>query len=184
MKSTVAVYAPRRLTGEALNLLAFEPFPTRPPFADLLQKSIPLGFVSVASWRGRSEIAEGIIWSSPSFKVPGSRLPVRPTDLCAILFNERTDSRMAIHCLEHIQADAVQPDERQVVIERGKPPFVRVMVIGDEVGNVPGKKAQGLSSQAPGSMDSGRGFHGEQLAAMGGAEFQQPTGAITDRARC
>src|SRR6185437_11419475 len=93
-------------------LLAFEPFPTRPAFADLLQKSIPLGFVSMASWRGRSEIAEGIVWGSPSFKVPGSRLSIRSTDLRAILFNEHTDSRMAVHGLEHIQAGAVQPDDR------------------------------------------------------------------------
>lgn len=105
-------------------------------------------------------------------------MPVRPTDLRAILFNERADSCMAVHCLEHIQTGSVQPDERQVVIERGKPPFIWLMVIGDEVGNVPGKEAQGLSGQAPGFMKGGSGSHGF------GADFQEPTGAITNRATC
>ena len=141
-------------------LLALEPFPTRPTITDLLQKGIPLGVVSMASWRVRSKIAEGIVGRGPSFKVPGPRLPIRPADLRAILVNEHTDRRMAVHCLEQVQAGAVQPDERQVVIKRGNPPFVWVMVIGDKVGHVPGQEAQGLSSQVPRWMDSGSGFHG------------------------
>ncbi len=78
----------------------------------------------MASWWVRSEIAEGIVGRGPAFEVPGPWLPVRSADFRAELFNEHTDRRMAVHGLEHIQAGAVQPDERQVVIERSKPPFV------------------------------------------------------------
>src|SRR6478609_8651414 len=93
-------------------LLALEPFPTRPAFTDLLQKGIPLGFVSMTSRRVSSEITKGIVRHGPSFKVPGPWLSVRAADLQAILFHERTDSRMAVHGLDHVQAGAIQSDER------------------------------------------------------------------------
>ena len=122
-------------------LFAFEPILARPAFTDLLEQDIPLGVVSMASWWVRSEITEGIVRRGPSFKMPGPWLPVRPADCRAVLFNEHTDRRVAVHGLEHIQAGAVQSDERQVVIERRKPPFVEVRVIRDEVGHVPGQEA-------------------------------------------
>ena len=134
----------------------------------------------MASWWVSAEIAEGIVGRGPSSKMPGSRLPVRPADLRAILRNERPDRCMAVHCLEQVQAGAVQPDERKVIIKRSQPPFVWLVLIGDEIRNVPGKEAQNLTSQAPGVMVSDSGFHGEQCLVMSSSSLQERSAIVQD----
>ncbi len=66
---------------------------------------------------------------------------------------------MAVHGLEHVQARPVQPDEWEVVIKRGEPPFVGVMLIGHQIRNVPGEEVERLSGQAQRFSDGGSWLH-------------------------
>ena len=54
---------------------------------------------------------------------------------------------MAVHSLEHLQAGSVQSHNRKVVIERGKPPFVGMMLVGDQIRNMPGQEIEGVSCE-------------------------------------
>ncbi len=58
------------------------------------------------------------------FQMPLSRLSVRPADLRPVLFHQSANGRVTVHRLEHLQARAIQPHDRQVVIEGREPPFV------------------------------------------------------------
>ncbi len=79
--------------------------------------------------------------------MPLSRLSVRSADLRSVFFHQCADRDVAVHRLEHFQAGAVEPHERQVVIERGEPPLVFVVLVGDQVGNVPGQEPEGFSRE-------------------------------------
>src|SRR5262249_29291445 len=83
----------------------------------------------------------------------------RPADFRSVPFNQRANGRVAVHRLEHIQAGPVQPHDREIVVEGGKPPLVRMMFIGDQVGDVPGKEIKGLSREMTRFMNSNSRLH-------------------------
>jgi len=55
---------------------------------------------------------------------------------------------MAVHGLEHFKAGLIESNERKIIVEGGKPPLVFVMLVGDEVWDVPGKECERLSGEA------------------------------------
>jgi hypothetical protein len=57
------------------------------------------------------------------------------------------------------------------------------MVIGDEVGHVPGQEAQGLSSQVLRRMDSGSGFHDDQFFVLSTGSLQERSAILQDDRR-
>ena len=70
---------------------------------------------------------------------------------------------MAIHSLEHLQAGSVQSHNRKVVIERGKPPFVGMMLVGDQIRNMPGQEIEGVSCEVTRFVNSNSRLHGSIL---------------------
>ena len=80
---------------------------------------------------------------------------------------------MAVHRSKEIQAYAIEADERQVVIEGSEPPFARMMLICDEVGNVPREEIQSLSNQDQRFTDCGKGFHDEELPVSDRSKLQE-----------
>jgi len=91
--------------------------------------------------------------------MPLPRLSVRSADFCSIPFDQRPDGRVAVHRLEHVEAGTVQSNYRKVVIQRCEPPFVGTMLIGDQVGDVPGQEIQGLSCKMAWFVDSNSWLH-------------------------
>src|SRR4026207_946858 len=88
-------------------------------------------------------------------------LTVRPTDFVLVLFHERPDRRVAVHRPDGCQPDAIQTHDWQIVIERGKPPFVFVVLIGDEIGNAPCEEVERLPGETEWFVSGDRWFHGE-----------------------
>ena len=99
--------------------------------------------------------------------MPLPRLSVRSADFCSIPFDQRPDGRVAVHRLEHVEAGTVQPNYRKVVIQRCEPPFVGTMLIGDQVGDVPGQEIQGLSCKMAWFVDSNSWLHVSRGALSG-----------------
>ncbi len=93
------------------------------------------------------------------FQMPLSRLSVRPADLRPVLFHQSANGRVTVHRLEHLQARAIQPHDRQVVIEGREPPFVFTVLIGDEIGDVPGQETECLSGEVERLVGGDSWFH-------------------------
>lgn len=95
------------------------------------------------------------------FQVPLSRLSVRSANAGAIFLKQCSDGDVAVHGIQHFNAGPVQSNQRQVIVERGKPPFVFVVLISDKIGDVPGQERACLSCQCERFMDSDSWFHDE-----------------------
>src|SRR4029079_13563771 len=106
---------------------------SRPALSNLLKQHVAFRSMPMATGRFGAVVAQRVIRKRPSLQMPMSRLSVRSADFCSIPFDQRADSRVAVHCLEHLQAGAVQANDGKVVIERRKPPFVGMMLIGDQI---------------------------------------------------
>ena len=91
--------------------------------------------------------------------MPLPRLSVRPTDFCSVPFNQCAHGCMAVHGLEHLETGSVYPHDGEIVVKRRKPPFVGTMLIGDQVGDVPGQEIQGLSREVAGFVNSNSRLH-------------------------
>src|SRR5687768_9518828 len=66
---------------------------------------------------------------------------------------------MAVHGLEHLETGTVQSHNRKIVVEGSKPPFIGMMLIRDQVRNVPGQEIEGISRQMARLMDSNSRLH-------------------------
>ena len=91
--------------------------------------------------------------------MPLSRLSVGSADLRPVFGHKRADCRVAVHCLQHLQPRAVQAHDWQVVIKGSEPPFVVVVLIGDEIGDMPDQETECLSGEAERFMSGNRWFH-------------------------
>src|SRR5690242_11998740 len=145
-------------------LFAFESFLSRPAFTNLLKQHIPFGLVAMAARRFGAIVTERKIWKGPALQVPLSRLAVRSADFCSVLFQQSANGGMTIHRLEHLQAGAVQSHNRKVVVERSKPPFIRMMLVGDQIGNMPGQEIEGVSRKKTRLVNSNSRFHCDQFS--------------------
>ena len=94
------------------------------------------------------------------FQMPLSRLSIRPADLRAVLFHQCANGRVAVHRLEHLQARTIQTHDWKVVIEGGEPPFVFVVLVRDEIGDMPGQETERLFGEAERLMRGDSWFHG------------------------
>lgn len=91
--------------------------------------------------------------------MPPAWLSVRSTHARAIFFEQGADSRVTVHCFQHFKTDAIDSHDREVVVERGEPPFVFVMLVGDEIGDMPGEEREGLSCEAARLVNSDGWLH-------------------------
>jgi hypothetical protein len=66
---------------------------------------------------------------------------------------------VAVHGLEHLETSAVHPYNREIVVERGKPPFIRMVLIGNQIGNVPGQEVKSFSCQIARFVNSNSRLH-------------------------
>ncbi len=130
-----------------------------PAFPDLLQQEIPLGLVPVTSRRICAVVAERVTRCGPALKVPPARLAVRAADCVSVLFHQHGDRGVSIHGTEHLHTGLVEPYQRQRIIERGEPVFVVSLLVGDEIGNAPGKEMQRRFSQGQRFLGGNDGFH-------------------------
>lgn len=92
-------------------------------------------------------------------QMPGSWLTVRSADLVAVFLHECTDRDVAVHGGEHFDADCVQADEREIIIQWRQPPFVKGMLIRNQVGNAPGEQAQNVAAQIERFLNGCGSFH-------------------------
>ena len=94
------------------------------------------------------------------FQVPLSRLPVRSTNAGPIF---STSALTAVWLLfiacQHLKAGPVQSLFDGKVIIEGEPPFVFVVLIGDEIGDVPGQDDERLSGTEWTSCAAHSWFH-------------------------
>ena len=91
--------------------------------------------------------------------MPLARLPIRSTDARAVFFQKGADSRMAVHGLEHFQAGSIDSHERKIVVERGEPPFIFVVLVGDEIGDMPSQKRERFSGETARFVKDDGWFH-------------------------
>jgi hypothetical protein len=144
----------------------------------LLEEQIPLGLMTMAARRLCAEIAQRVGGQSPMFQMPLPRLSVGSADLRPVFGHKRADCRVAVHCLQHLQPRAVQAHDRQVVIKGSEPPFVVVVLIGDEIGDAPGQEAERFSGEAEWFVSSDSWFHNrrnlfKRRSLHGGLGFSQ-----------
>lgn len=102
---------------------------------------------------------EGVIWKRPACKMPSPRLAVRATDFFSIFCHQRAHRNVTIHGLQHFKAGTIQSDEGKIVVQWGEPPFVRTVLIGDEIGDVPGKETEDFPGQATRFVKGNGRFH-------------------------
>src|SRR4030095_5867598 len=91
--------------------------------------------------------------------MPLPRLPVGAAHLRPIPLNQRADGRVAVHRLKHLKPGTVQPHNRQIIVEGRKPPFVGMVLIGDQVGDVPSQELESFSREMTGFVNSNSGLH-------------------------
>jgi hypothetical protein len=91
--------------------------------------------------------------------VPLAWLAIWPADLRSVLFHQCTHGCVAVHCLQHVKTGAIQSYDGQVVIKGGEPPFVVVVLIGDEVGDAPCQEAERIPGKTKWLVSSDSWFH-------------------------
>jgi hypothetical protein len=102
--------------------------------------------------------------------MPLPRLPVRPANFRSIPFNQGADGRVAVHGLEHFETRAIDSNDRKSVVERRKPPFVGVVLVGDQIGDVPSQETEGFSGEMTGFVKSSSRLHSKS-SVLGGAAY-------------
>ena len=92
--------------------------------------------------------------------MPFARLAVRAAYFRSIFLKEGSHRNVAVHRSQHFDTRLVEPNKRIGVVERSEPPFVIVMLIGDEIRNPPGPKSENLFGQADRLLHCGGWLHG------------------------
>src|SRR5918994_1706871 len=92
--------------------------------------------------------------------MPLSRLPVWAANSGPVPVDQGADGRVAVHGLEHLETSAVHPHNGEIVVERGKPPFIGMVLIGNQIGNVPGEEVVSFSCQMARFVYSDGRLHG------------------------
>ncbi len=91
----------------------------------------------VTTRRFHPEIAEGITRCSPPFQVPSPCPTVRVADFCAVLFEQCLDRDVSVHDSQHFRTVTVEANQRHIIVERGKPVFVVLVLVGNQIGDTP-----------------------------------------------
>ena len=139
--------------------LSLESLLAGPALPDLLQEEVPFSFMPITGRRLGAEIAEGIAGQRPSLQVPAAGLSIRTADPLAVLLLQSGHGRLAVHGCEQFQPEAVQAEQRQMIIQRRQPPFVGGVLIRHHVGHSPGPKLQQVVGQLERFLDRYGRFH-------------------------
>ena len=95
----------------------------------------------------RPEITKGIPGQGPSLEVPPACFPVGSADPLAELLKQRAHGRLTIDGGQEFCPHSVQANERQVIIERGQPPFIGRVLIDHHIRHPPGAQGEHLLGQ-------------------------------------